>query len=128
MANLPVYERIYAIVRRIPAGKVATYGQVALLAGLPGRARQVGHALFRVAPHADVPWQRVINAKGEISASPHRLGNDDYQQVLLKAEGVTFDRSGRIELEEFGWQPGACAQPPAEFEPPASPPQNHCQC
>jgi methylated-DNA-protein-cysteine methyltransferase-like protein len=99
------YERIYAVVRRIPPGKVATYGQVARLAGIAGQARQVGYALFRVAPDTGVPWQRVINARGEISASPHRLGSDDLQRVLLEAEGIAFGPGGRIALEHHLWCP-----------------------
>lgn len=101
----PAYERIYAVVQAIPRGKVATYGQIARLAGLPGQARQVGYALFRVAPADAVPWQRVINARGAISLSPHRLGSDDYQRVLLVEEGIEFDGDGRICLERFLWIP-----------------------
>lgn len=102
------YERFYAIVRQIPAGSVATYGQVALLADLPGRARQVGYALFRVAPEetADIPWHRVVNARGEISASPARNGSDRQQKELLLAEGIAFDASDRIDLERYRWQVG----------------------
>ena len=65
------YDQIYAVVRQIPEGQVATYGQVAELAGLGGKARLVGYALYRVDMRSsDIPWHRVINAKGEIS---HRL-------------------------------------------------------
>ena len=119
MSEPDVYERIYRVVQQIPEGKVATYGQVAKLAGLPGRARQVGYALFRIAPGFTVPWQRVINAKGEISESPHRLGNDDYQRVLLEAEGVVFDHQGRIELAKYLWQPVPGALLLVESEQPA---------
>ncbi|MEO0946939.1 MAG: MGMT family protein [Cyanobacteria bacterium J06641_5] len=102
------YERFYAIVRQIPAGSVATYGQVALLADLPGRARQVGYALFRVAPEeaADIPWHRVVNARGEISQSPARNGSDRRQKELLLAEGITFDAGNRINLKQYRWQVG----------------------
>jgi len=68
---LSSYDQIYAIVRQIPCGQVATYGQVAELANLPGQARLVGYALFRV-PSDEIPWHRVINAKGEVSQSPWR--------------------------------------------------------
>ncbi|AGY58823.1 O-6-alkylguanine-DNA--cysteine-protein methyltransferase [Gloeobacter kilaueensis] len=115
MPDERLYERIYATVRQIPAGKVATYGQVAHLAGLPGRARQIGYALFRVAPGSEIPWQRVVNARGEISESPHRLGNDDYQRTLLVAEGVIFNQQGQIDLAVYRWQP-ASAPPSAESE------------
>lgn len=101
----PCYEQIYTVVRQIPTGKVATYGQVAVLAGIPGHARQVGYALYRVALDADIPWQRVVNAQGRISYSAQRLGSDDLQHHLLAAEGVTFNSSGQINLQQYGWQP-----------------------
>jgi methylated-DNA-protein-cysteine methyltransferase-like protein len=98
------YEAIYAVVRQIPEGKVATYGQVAELASLPGQARLVGYALYRVqAP--DVPWHRVINAKGEISQSPFRYGSDDAQRSLLEQEGIQFSASGKVSLRDYRWQP-----------------------
>ena len=99
------YKAIYAVVRQIPAGQVATYGQVAELANLPRRARLVGYALFRVAPDTDVPWHRVINAKGEISESPFRLGGDYLQRSLLEAEGVEFNAKGQIKLSQYRWEP-----------------------
>ena len=82
------YDLIYAVVRKIPAGKVATYGQVAELAGLIGKPRVVGYALYKVAPEDEIPWQRVINAKGEISTSAFRDGSDDLQRVLLDRKSV----------------------------------------
>lgn len=98
------YQRIYRTVRRIPRGKVATYGQVAMLAGLPGHARQVGYALHALPPKSGVPWQRVINAKGEISLRSS-TGEGGFQQALLEDEGVEFDRAGRVDLKRFGWRP-----------------------
>ncbi len=98
------YDAIYAIVREIPYGQVATYGQVADLANLPGHARLVGYALFRVAPDADIPWHRVINAKGEVSESPVRYGSDHLQRSLLEAEGVQFNAKGRVNLSRYRWQ------------------------
>lgn len=97
------YERIYAVVRRIPAGKIATYGQIARLAGLAGHARQVGYALHALTNGADVPWHRVINAKGGIS---QRADPDDgkYQQELLEEEGVEFDRNSRVSLPRYQWR------------------------
>jgi methylated-DNA-protein-cysteine methyltransferase related protein len=100
---MAAYETIYAIVRQIPAGQVATYGQVADLANLPGRARLVGYALFRVAPDSDIPWHRVINAKGEISESPGRYGSDYLQRSLLEAEGIQFSPHGKISLRDYRW-------------------------
>jgi methylated-DNA-protein-cysteine methyltransferase-like protein len=98
------YNRIYKVVRRIPPGRVATYGQVAALAGLPGHARQVGYALHALEEGSELPWQRVINAKGEVSprATP---GWDGFQRQLLEEEGVEFDGRGRIDLRRFRWDP-----------------------
>ena len=98
------YGRIWSQVRRIPRGRVATYGQVASLAGLPGHARQVGYALSALPHGSRVPWQRVLNARGEVSA---RAGDTDQglQRALLEAEGVAFHASGRVDLERFRWQP-----------------------
>ncbi|MCU0568182.1 MAG: methylated-DNA--[protein]-cysteine S-methyltransferase [Oculatellaceae cyanobacterium Prado106] len=99
------YDTIYEVVRQIPKGKVATYGQVADLANMPRHARLVGYALFRVDVDSDVPWHRVINAKGEISESPFRMGGDDLQRVLLEEEGVVFSREGKVSLRKYQWQP-----------------------
>ncbi|MBD2037829.1 MGMT family protein [Leptolyngbya sp. FACHB-321] len=101
---MSAYNAIYAIVQQIPYGQVATYGQVAELASLPGRARLVGYALFRVAPEMDVPWHRVINAKGEVSESSVRYGSDHLQRSLLEAEGIEFSAEGRINLRMYRWQ------------------------
>ncbi|MEM6521142.1 MAG: MGMT family protein [Cyanobacteria bacterium P01_C01_bin.70] len=101
MAN--TYDLIYAVVRQIPYGQVATYGQVAELAGLIGKPRVVGYALYRVTDAEQIPWHRVINAKGEVSRSPHRNGTDDLQQVLLEAEGIKFNKSGKVDLKRYRW-------------------------
>jgi len=77
------YARIYSVVRRIPRGRVATYGQIARLAGLPGQARQVGYALHAMATERPVPWHRVINARGEISRRSHP-GSDEAQRQFLE--------------------------------------------
>ena len=97
------YSRIYDVVRRIPRGCVATYGQVATLAGLPGHARQVGYALAALPDDHRVPWHRVINARGEISTRPSEGYHS--QQERLEAEGVELDARGRIDLARFGWKP-----------------------
>lgn len=104
MANS--YDRIYAVVRQIPAGTVATYGQVAELAGLIGKPRVVGYALYKVAPEDEIPWQRVINAKGEISTSAFRDGSDDLQRLLLEDEGIEFE-GNKINLSKYRWRPSA---------------------
>ena len=98
------YDRIYKTVRQIPPGKVATYGQIADLAELYGKARLVGYALFKVDIKADIPWHRVINAKGEISYSFQRQGGDYLQKVLLEEEGIEFKTNGKIDLNEYRWQ------------------------
>jgi methylated-DNA-protein-cysteine methyltransferase-like protein len=99
-----VHARFLAVVRRIPRGRVATYGQVARLAGLPGRARQVGWALHAAGGRPGVPWHRVINARGEVSprSAPGYAG---LQQQLLEREGVAFDSDGRVALARYGWKP-----------------------
>jgi methylated-DNA-protein-cysteine methyltransferase-like protein len=101
-----LYEEIYELVRLIPPGKVANYGQIAEMHGGCG-ARQVGYALnhLRSEPHtAPVPWQRVVNARGEISL--HGGGEGSFiQRELLEAEGVEFDAFGRIDLARFRWEP-----------------------
>jgi len=99
----PLYTRIYATVRRIPRGRVASYGDIAKRAGAPGRARQVGYAMHALPIGTSVPWHRVINAKGEISRRS-RGGGELTQRMLLQREGVRFDARGRIDLERFGWK------------------------
>ncbi|HUF36506.1 MAG TPA: methylated-DNA--[protein]-cysteine S-methyltransferase [Gemmatimonadales bacterium] len=97
------YQRIYAVVRRIPRGRVATYGQVAELAGLPGHARQVGYALHALPAGTAVPWHRVINARGEVSRRSEP-GAELTQRMLLEREGVRFDARGRVQLRSHGWR------------------------
>lgn len=99
-----LYSKLYAVIRRIPRGRVASYGQIALLAGFPGRARQVGYALHALPAGSGVPWQRVLNSKGEVSLPPSE-GSGGLQRALLEKEGVKFDAWGRVNLEEFGWKP-----------------------
>ena len=99
------YQVIYDVVRKIPVGKVLTYGQVAELAGLYGKARLAGYALFRVGLESDIPWQRVVNAKGEISYSEARCGGDYLQKTLLEQEGIEFKLNNCIDLKKYRWQP-----------------------
>ncbi len=103
---------IYRIVRRIPAGRVATYGQVAALAGLPRQPRLVGYALHALPEGSDVPWQRVLNARGEISPRGEPLAAA-MQRQLLEAEGVGFDTRGRVDLDRYAWRPRARRAPDA---------------
>jgi methylated-DNA-protein-cysteine methyltransferase-like protein len=96
------WQRIHAVVRRIPRGRVATYGQVATLAGLSGAARQVGYALHALPAYSTVPWHRVLNARGVISL-PGGTGLE--QRMRLEAEGIRFDVRGRVALTAVQWRP-----------------------
>ena len=98
------YRRIYVVVKRIPRGRVATYGQVAWLAGLPRHARQVGYALQALSDVDAVPWQRVVNAKGEISPRCHPYAVVQQRQ-MLEREGVVFAANHKIPLSRFQWKP-----------------------
>ena len=104
MTGASSYARIYAVVDRIPHGRVATYGQIAHLAGLPGHARQVGYALHATPDDVDIPWHRVINARGEVSRRSEPQF-ESIQEQLLRAEGVAFSAAGRVDLKRFQWQP-----------------------
>jgi methylated-DNA-protein-cysteine methyltransferase-like protein len=107
------YTRIYAAVRRIPPGRVATYGEIATRVGLPGQARVVGYALSALAGSTSVPWHRVINAQGRVSARGDGAGSSVTQRLLLEREGVRFDAGGRTSLEQYGWpaRRGAARRP-----------------
>jgi len=102
LKDAPLYERIYAVVRQIPPGRVSTYGQVAAIVGGGCTARQVGYALAALkAGDRSVPWQRVINHRGEISLRSGEGGATQRQR--LEAEGVEFDSQGRVDFDRFGW-------------------------
>ena len=96
------YDRIYSVVARIPRGRVATYGQVAKLAGVPNGARQVGYALAALRSGHRLPWHRVVNSQGKISFPPDSAGFQE-QKSRLEDEGVVF-LNGKINLEKFGYQ------------------------
>ncbi len=100
---MSAYDRFYDVVRRIPRGRVTTYGTVATLADRHGHARQVGYAMAALPDGTDVPWHRVINARGEISARGGGSPGGLIQRRLLEDEGVVFDVRGRVPLETFGW-------------------------
>jgi len=104
------YRRIYAQVARIPRGRVATYGQIAALAGLAGQARLVGYALHALPDGSGLPWQRVVNARGEVSARSDPAGHEALQRVILQHEGIAFDARGRISLPRFQWRPRSAAR------------------
>jgi methylated-DNA-protein-cysteine methyltransferase-like protein len=99
-----LYRAIYRVVRRIPRGRVTTYGEVARLAGVPGAARQVGYALHSFPDGVEIPWHRVINARGEVSARSEE-GPEHLQRALLEEEGVVFDLRGRCDLARWLWKP-----------------------
>lgn len=95
---------ILAVVRRIPRGRVSTYGQVAQVAGLGAQPRLVGYALAALPEGSSVPWHRVVNAQGRISARAEP-GADRLQRARLEREGVRFDPGGRLDLERLRWRP-----------------------
>jgi methylated-DNA-protein-cysteine methyltransferase-like protein len=99
---IPTYERIYEVVRLIPPGRVATYGQVASIVG-NCTARMVGYAMAALPPGSGVPWQRVINAQGKISLRADSAGNSRQRQ-LLEEEGIRFDGQGRVNLRQVRWR------------------------
>ncbi|MET0619155.1 MAG: MGMT family protein [Thermoanaerobaculia bacterium] len=110
------YARIYAVIARVPRGRVATYGQIAGEAGLPGHARMVGYALSALPEGSRVPWHRIVNAAGRISlrsggadGSGSGSGSDRpmdrIQRYLLEKEGVRFGDGGAIPLRVFRWRP-----------------------
>jgi len=98
------YTRIWAVVRRIPRGRVASYGQVAAVAGMPGHARLAGYALHASSTDA-LPWHRVVNAQGGLSLARTNVAGGLTQRLRLLREGVSFDRRGRVRMERHRWAP-----------------------
>ena len=98
------YEAVYRVVRLIPKGRVMTYGQIATILGAPRAARAVGYAMRAVGPRDDVPWQRVINHKGAISARSE-AERPIVQEMLLKKEGVKFGKDETCDLKRYRWEP-----------------------
>lgn len=98
------FERVYAVVKKIPKGKVATYGQIAALAGNPRWSRVVGYALHVNPEPGKIPCHRVVNRLGEVS-SAFAFGGENMQIQLLTEEGVGFGLDGRVKMKEFLWQP-----------------------
>ena len=97
-----LFARIYAAVRNVPRGRVATYGQIAATIGLPRHARLVGRALRSLPEPSDVPWHRVVNASGRLSS---RLSESELlQRLLLEAEGIESGRGGRLALDRLRWE------------------------
>lgn len=101
--NPSVFERIYKVVCDIPKGKVATYGQVATLAGNPRWARVVGYALHNNPMPGIIPCHRVVNREGNV-AEAFVFGGGNAQREMLKNEGVVFENDGHIDLNKFQWR------------------------
>lgn len=101
MTQEKTYQRIYRLVRQIPTGQVASYGQIAALDG-GCTPRQVGYSMAALPPDTDVPWQRVVNRLGEVSPRNDPMGQN-LQRQLLEHEGVVFDGKDRIDLGRFRW-------------------------
>jgi methylated-DNA-protein-cysteine methyltransferase-like protein len=99
-----INHRIWQVVALIPSGKIATYGDVARQAGLPGAARRVGMALRALPAGTRIPWHRVIGAQGKISL-PEESASHYVQRERLEAEGIFFRANGRLDMEKFRWQP-----------------------
>ncbi len=101
------YRRIYAVVRRIPRGKVATYGQVATVAGMHGAARLVGYALHASKEHHALPWHRVLAAGGRLTLVKLDPMAAQTQRIRLEHEGVRFTARGTVDMAACQWAPGA---------------------
>ncbi|HWQ04488.1 MAG TPA: MGMT family protein [Longilinea sp.] len=96
-----LYDRIYAVVRQIPYGRVSTYGRIAYLVG-GCSAQMIGFAMAALPGDSDVPWQRVVNRQGKIS--PRGIGfGSMIQRTLLEDEGIVFNSAGEIDLNIYGW-------------------------
>jgi methylated-DNA-protein-cysteine methyltransferase-like protein len=95
--------RIWGVIRKIPRGRVATYGQIAALAGIPGQPRRVSQALHAAAD-SGIPWQRVVSAGGVLGLARYDPMAGWEQRLRLEQEGVRFGRGGRVSLAEFGWK------------------------
>ena len=100
--NMNFYDKVYDAVRKIPCGKVATYGQIALMAGSPRASRAVGYALHRNPAPGVIPCHRVVNREGR-PAPAFAFGGPGAQRALLEAEGVVFRPDGFVDLEVFLW-------------------------
>lgn len=96
-------ERVYALVRQIPKGRMMTYGQIAIILGEGYTARTIGYVMHG-ADNEKVPWQRVINSKGACSTGKMTLPVN-LQQSILESEGVVFDKKGKCDLRKYLWQP-----------------------
>ncbi len=113
--NDKLFVRIWEVVKQVPSGRVANYGQIAQIVGQGCDARMVGYAMAATPEGQDIPWQRIVNREGKISL-PGPSG--EIQRMRLEAEGITFDTRGRIDMKRFGWHgPGASESPPEPEQP-----------
>lgn len=105
----PFEEKVHRVVSEIPRGRIASYGDVAILVGHPRSARAVGNALRHMDADSEIPWWRVVNGRGVISTTTidHTA---QVQRALLEAEGVEFDASGQIDWKRFGWDEACRAE------------------
>lgn len=108
-AHVSYHTKILAVVRRIPRGKVATYGQIATLAGYAHAPRLAGYALHALPEGSPLPWHRVLGAGGRLSLAKLSIHGAVTQRMRLENEGVQFDPRGRVNLERYGWRPGTRA-------------------
>jgi methylated-DNA-protein-cysteine methyltransferase-like protein len=99
-----LHRQILEVIALIPYGKVATYGQIAKLAGLPKHARLVGYVLKHLDKSSEIPWYRVINSQGKISVTRINQQGENVQQSLLEQEGI-YLLNGKVSLKKFVWQP-----------------------
>jgi methylated-DNA-protein-cysteine methyltransferase-like protein len=106
-ATRGAYPRVYEVVTRIPRGRVATYGQVAGLAGIPNAPRVAGYALHALPPGSPVPWHRVVAAGGRLSLGKLDPPGALTQRLRLEHEGVRFDGRGCVVMEQHAWRPRA---------------------
>ncbi len=106
--NQPLYQRVYAVVKQIPLGKVATYGQIAKIVAGPAQTvtctpSMVGYAMAALPFESDVPWQRVINSQGKVSARSSTQ-HVNVQQQILEREGIVFSESGKVDFAQVRWE------------------------
>lgn len=99
------YQLIYAAVLQVPQGRVASYGDVAALAGMPDHARMAGYALHHLAEDSPVPWHRIVNSQGVLSIGKSKPGHEQLQRQLLEAEGVGFKDNGRVDMKNYRYRP-----------------------
>jgi methylated-DNA-protein-cysteine methyltransferase-like protein len=97
------HQRVVDLIRKIPIGKVATYGQIAALAGNPRAARQIVRVLHTLSNVEKLPWHRVVNRHGRISLQPG--SGYELQKAMLRDEGVQFSTDDRIDLDQYLWSP-----------------------